>query len=776
MKTIHTKSALFLSGLILVLFLIPCLTTAGQVSTEGSEISLENVPPNQVDSILAKLSNEQIRSLLKAELANTSADDKTVNKQKDGLVQKASILLHILDKEENMGLEATSLFSSVAKIPSDYIQLAKNIGNGSFGAFILAQLLFAAILGAAFLVEFISRRFTADFSRQFQEKAIPDLDGPMRFIAGIMRAVPAVILILVFGTTAILLFFLTAGADYGPQRYLFLAILFIILFFRLLSQLSRIFCAPQSPSLRVLPLADSTALALHRSILVLFTYTFAVVIMLALFRELQMPMPSLRINVMLSASGLILLVAIGILRIRTSVRNRILARSEKNKTRNWVIEQFAAFWHVPTLLYFIIIWLIMMGDQINGIQRQNSAFLMSLLILPLFVVFNNIGQWVVRLSIKTLRIYNSEAENPEDDDYEEKVANGEKKELDLIVTSGRFMSLAILASLLIWVLELWGIELPYATKFAGAIFEALIIIALGLVFWRFASSYIERKIAESMPEKTDEEESDDEWGAAADRGRSYTLLPMLRKVLASTLLVMVTLLVLSAMGMDIGPLLAGAGVLGLAIGFGAQKLVSDIFSGFFYLLDDAFRVGEYIQAGPVSGAVEAITLRNVMLRHHRGMLQIVPHSDLGSITNFMRGGIIVKFNLEFPYDANVDNIRKVIKKVGKAMLEDEEFGKDFINPVKSAGVREITGSVMVIRVKFKAQPGTHFVIRREAYRRITEALAAQGIHYAHRKVIVELPEHYEKQLSEQEKAILKAGAAAEIAQQEEDAKKNSMKE
>ncbi len=770
-----TKTTSFFSGLFLVLFLIPCLATAAQVATEGSKINLETVPPEQVDSILGQLSDAQIRSLLIAELSNTPVSDKATGKGKEGLVQKVRTLLHILDKKEDTAKDATGLFSAIRRVPSDYIQLARKIGNGSFGAFILTLLIFAAIFTAAFLVEFISRRFTADFSRQFKEKAIPDLDGPMRLVAGIMRAVPAVILVLVFTTTAILFFFLTPGADYGPKRYLFLAILFLIVFYRLLNQLSRIFCAPQSPSLRILPLDDAKSLSLHRSILILFNYTFTVLITLSLFSELQMPIHSLRINVMFFASGLILLVLTYIIRVRTSVRDSILARSEKNKTRNWVTEQFATFWHVPTILYFIIIWLIMMGDQVNGIQRQNAAFLMSLLILPLFVIFNSIGQWLVRISIKTLQVNNPNAKHPDNEDYKEKMAEGEAKELKLMVTSGRFMSLAILTSLLIWVFERWGLDIPYATKLAGAIFETLIIMALGLVFWRFASSYIERKIAESTPEKTEEEDSDDEWGAAADRGRSYTLLPMLRKVLASTLLVMVTLLVLSATGMDIGPLLAGAGVLGLAIGFGAQKLVSDVFSGFFYLLDDAFRVGEYIEAGSVSGAVEAITLRNVMLRHHRGMLQIVPHSDLGSITNFMRGGIIVKFNLEFPYDANVDKIRKVIKKVGKAMMADEEFAKDFINPVKSAGVREITGSVMVIRVKFKAQPGTHFVIRREAYRRITEALAAQGIHYAHRKVIVELPEQAKNQLSEQEKATLMAGAAAEITQQEEDTKNNSTK-
>lgn len=178
---------------------------------------------------------------------------------------------------------------------------------------------------------------------------------------------------------------------------------------------------------------------------------------------------------------------------------------------------------------------------------------------------------------------------------------------------------------------------------------------------------------------------------------------------------MVTLIVLSSMGVNIGPLMAGAGVGGLAIGFGAQKLVSDVLSGIFYLVDDAFRMGEYIEAGGVSGIVEGITLRNVMLRHHRGMLQIIPFSDLGSITNFMRGGIIVKFNLQFPYDTDIDKVRKTIK-----------------------GVREMGDSVMTIRVKFTAKPGAHFVIRREAFKRITKALEAQGIQNAHRKVIVEV--------------------------------------
>ena len=215
---------------------------------------------------------------------------------------------------------------------------------------------------------------------------------------------------------------------------------------------------------------------------------------------------------------------------------------------------------------------------------------------------------------------------------------------------------------------------------------------------------------------------------------------------------------------------------GLAIGFGAQKLVADILSGVFFLIDDAFRVGEYIQAGSVSGTVETITLRNVMIRHHRGMLQIVPFSDLGAITNFMRGGMVIKFNIQLPYDTNINKVRKIIKQVGREMLTDPHLGPDFIKPVKSQGVREVGDSVMTFRVKFTAKPGRQFVARREAFRRITEALAAKGIHYAHRKVIVEIPEFQENTTDQDSKetipppskhatdsqSLIRAGAAAAL--------------
>src|ERR671923_2983717 len=115
---------------------------------------------------------------------------------------------------------------------------------------------------------------------------------------------------------------------------------------------------------------------------------------------------------------------------------------------------------------------------------------------------------------------------------------------------------------------------------------------------------------------------------------------------------------LSALGVEIGPLIAGAGVVGVAVGFGAQTLVKDIISGMFYLLDDAFRVGEYIQSGNYKGTVESFSLRSIKLRHHRGPLYTVPFGALGAVQNMSRDWVIDKFSIGVTYDADIDKVKK----------------------------------------------------------------------------------------------------------------------
>ncbi|TGT22073.1 mechanosensitive ion channel, partial [Mesorhizobium sp. M4B.F.Ca.ET.172.01.1.1] len=114
------------------------------------------------------------------------------------------------------------------------------------------------------------------------------------------------------------------------------------------------------------------------------------------------------------------------------------------------------------------------------------------------------------------------------------------------------------------------------------------------------------------------------------QARLHTLLPIIQNILLAVIVVMAVLMMLASVGIQIGPLIAGAGVVGVAVGFGAQTLVKDVISGVFFLLDDAFRVGEYITAGRYVGTVESFSLRSVKLRHHRGSLFTIPFGELGA--------------------------------------------------------------------------------------------------------------------------------------------------
>ena len=193
-------------------------------------------------------------------------------------------------------------------------------------------------------------------------------------------------------------------------------------------------------------------------------------------------------------------------------------------------------------------------------------------------------------------------------------------------------------------------------------------------------------------------------GGGGGGTRLGTVLPLFKKFLFITLLVMFILIVLSSLGVDIGPLIAGAGIIGIAIGFGAQTLVRDIVSGLFFLLDDAFRVGEYVTIGDTKGTVEKISVRSLRLRHHNGPLHTVPFGEIQTLTNWSRDWAIMKFEIRVPFETDVDMVRRIIKKVGAQMLEDEELGPFFLEPMKSQGVNRMDDSSFIIRCKFYLHP------------------------------------------------------------------------
>ncbi len=219
----------------------------------------------------------------------------------------------------------------------------------------------------------------------------------------------------------------------------------------------------------------------------------------------------------------------------------------------------------------------------------------------------------------------------------------------------------------------------------------------------------------------------DRAGVSPHASRLSTLVPLLRAALGIVIALVALLIVLADLGVNITPLLAGASILGLAVSFGSQALVKDIVSGIFYLTDDAFRVGEYIECGQTRGIVEGFTLRSIRLRHPSGQLHTIPFGDLGKIANFSRDWAIVKYDFSFPRDADIEKVRSAVDGIDSELRRDPDFGRKILEPLKTQGVVGVTDNALVIQFRFAAEPGNPEVIQREVMHRLMHAFQDQDI-------------------------------------------------
>jgi small-conductance mechanosensitive channel len=287
--------------------------------------------------------------------------------------------------------------------------------------------------------------------------------------------------------------------------------------------------------------------------------------------------------------------------------------------------------------------------------------------------------------------------------------------------------MAVLALVWIW---LDAIQLPEAqeTRALHSTMAALATLLIAYVAWVLCQLAIDRNLQEvgagpKLPGTDDDSES-------APGSRLQTMLPLLRAAFGILVAVIAALIVLSRLGIDTAPLIAGAGVFGLAISFGSQSLVRDIISGLFYMWDDAFRVGEYIDTGRLKGTVEKLGIRSLKLRHHNGPLHTIPYGQLGAVTNLSRDFATIKFNLKLEPGTDIELVRRTVKQIGLAMQQDPEIAAEVILPLKLQGIAEITENAVVARFKFTARPVKPSWVQREYLKRMYLVFAEKGITFA----------------------------------------------
>jgi small conductance mechanosensitive channel len=186
-------------------------------------------------------------------------------------------------------------------------------------------------------------------------------------------------------------------------------------------------------------------------------------------------------------------------------------------------------------------------------------------------------------------------------------------------------------------------------------------------------------------------------------------------------------MVLDTLNIDTKPLLASAGIVGLGLGFGAQTLVKDVISGFFLIVDNYVRVGDTAEINGISGLVEAINLRTIVLRDYRGAVHVVPSGSVTTLTNLTKDYSYAVLDVTVVYAMNTDEVADVLRKVGDAIREDSTFAPVILEPIEILGIERLGDLGVTLRSRMKTLPAQQWNVTREMRRRVKQAFDAKGI-------------------------------------------------
>ncbi|MFV0421411.1 mechanosensitive ion channel domain-containing protein [Oleidesulfovibrio sp.] len=586
-----------------------------------------------------------------------------------------------------------------------------------------------------------------------------------------------------------------AGSTLVPVRFTVSFFMVPVLRLRLFLLIIRLLLIPHAGHLRLFPMGDAAAAHIKKWLYAIFTFTVITdtAVMLLAANGLPKQLASLLLSIVLcfSVSGILYL----IFYYRGPVREHIY-----HATGNPELA-IAANWHWLAGFYVVVLSVLRIISYINLSPNQQNAILLSFIALPVATLLDSIAGMTLgskpaapetalqnmpesnreeepsapaeplglQSAVLTSPEVATEEQKTEHDaaaDVPEQTAENATEAQRHLRTAHKLLRVMLVLSLVFFLLHVWGIELPVGMKFTKAVFSIFITMTLGFLCWEYFRSVIDRKLKD---EHGDGAAHNDDGGGAGG-SRKATLLTLLRKLLLITICTTSLFIILSGLGIDIGPLLAGAGIVGLAIGFGSQTLVKDILSGVFFLLDDAFRIGDYVDTGTHRGNVEHISIRALRLRHPRGAIHIIPYGSLKSLTNFSRDWCIMKLRFHVTHDTDPKEIKKIAKGINAAIREDENLGKLLLEDVKSQGVREIDETGLLMRIKFKTIPGGQFQIRKQVLTMLRREFEKRGIRFASKRVSVHIPELDSRNIEDLPPKAIAAATEAALEEEQEKTK------
>jgi small conductance mechanosensitive channel len=400
-----------------------------------------------------------------------------------------------------------------------------------------------------------------------------------------------------------------------------------------------------------------------------------------------------------------------VLRNRQRLRDALNVRAQQTTmaASRVSLQMFARTWHLLALAYFLIVLVLTLTRPVDALPFVLFATLKTLAAVI-------IGMLVSSLLTQTIgrRIRLS-------DDLRRKLPLLEPRLNSYVPNALRVIRTLILIAVVMVVLSAWGaFDLMgwYASEagrgLIGKLISVAVILVVAIGVWLGLASLIEHKL-------------NPETGTGEPSSRAKTLLALFRNALAITLITMTVMIVLSEIGINIGPLIAGAGVLGLAIGFGSQKLVQDIITGVFIQVENAMNTGDVVTVGNVTGVAEKLSIRSVGIRDLNGTYHLVPFSSVDTVSNYMRDFAYHVGEYGIAYRESIDDAIVALREAFDELSQDDDHKMNLLAPLEVAGVIALADSSVNIRVRIKTTPGTQWSTGRAYNRLVKLHFDAKGI-------------------------------------------------
>ncbi|WP_072823034.1 mechanosensitive channel protein [Modicisalibacter ilicicola] len=399
------------------------------------------------------------------------------------------------------------------------------------------------------------------------------------------------------------------------------------------------------------------------------------------------------------------------------LRNRLKLRGAlENKAANasmgasqFMLRLIARVWHWLAIAYFLVVLLISILRPEDALPSVMLATLQTLAIVGVGLLLSGMLTQIIGKRI-TLS-----------GDWRRKLPKLESRLNAYIPTFLKVIRTLILIAVVMLVLNAWSVfdlaawyatEAGYST--ISKLIDVIVILVVAAALWIVLASLIEHRL-------------NAETGRGEPTARAKTLLSLFRNALAIALITMTGMIVLAEIGINIGPLIAGAGVLGLAIGFGAQKLVQDIITGVFIQVENAMNTGDVVTVGGITGTAERLSIRSVGIRDLSGTYHIVPFSSVDTVSNYMRefGNHVGEYGIA--YRESIDDAIVQLEQAFEELKASEEHGHKLLEPLSVAGVIALADSSVNIRVIIKTTPGDQWAVGRAYNRLVKKYFDAAGI-------------------------------------------------